>query len=182
MNNITQNVLQIISKHKSTILSIIYKDFNKNVLRVQKGILKNLNSQMIQLSSDFAKEGAVNIKFFEQDNKRIYAIYNKNGSELLTLKQVRPLNVKLRKPEVQKLIIKAIKPHLGKQVSVVTKKMDNLEVLTGEFSDMGIMDISLKPAPFFNTTERLNYGAILHIFDGNGIDIIDIEVPTSEEV
>ncbi len=181
MNNITQNVLQIISKHKSTILSIIYKDFNKNVLRVQKGILKNLNSQMIQLSSEFAKEGAVNIKFYEEQQKRIFAIYNKNGSELLTLKQVRPLKVKLRKPEVQKLIIKAIKPHIGKQVSIVTKKIDSIEVLTGEFSDMGIMDISLKPALFFNTVERLNYGSILHIFDGNGIDIIDIEVPINEE-
>ena len=82
MNNITQNVLQIISKHKSTILSIIYKDFNKNVLRVQKGILKNLNSQMIQLSSDFAKEGAVNIKFYEGPQKRIFAIYHHRYHQL----------------------------------------------------------------------------------------------------
>ena len=139
-----------------------------------------MNSQMIQLSSDFAKDGAVNIKFFEGNNKRIFAIYNKNGSELLTLKQVRPLNVKLRKPDVQKEIIKKIKPHLGKSVSVVTKKMENVEVLTGEFADMGIMDITLKPAPFFNTTERLNYGSILHIFDQSGIDVIDVEMKEGE--
>lgn len=175
MNNITQNVLQIISKHKSTVLNIIYKDFNKNVLRVQKGNLKNMNSSTIQLSSDFAADGAVNIKFFEGDKKRIFAIYNKNGSELLTLKQVKGLNVKLRNPEIQKQIIKNIKPHIGKVISVVTKKMDNIDVLTGEFSDMGIMDITLKPAPFFNSSERLNYGSILHIFDGEGIDVIDVE-------
>lgn len=177
MNNITQNVLQIISKHKSTILMIVYKDFQRSVLRVQKGILKNMNSSTIQLSSDFAAEGAVNIKFFEGDKKRIYAIYNKNGSELLTLKQIKPLNVKLRKPEIQKVIIKKVKPHLGKVVSIVTKKNESIEVLTGEFSDMGIMDITLKPAPFFNTIERLNYGSILHIFEDQGIDLIDVENP-----
>jgi hypothetical protein len=42
---------------------------------------------------------------------------------------------------------------------------------------MGIMDITLKPAPFFNTTERLNYGSILNIFDDQGIDLIDVENP-----
>ena len=175
MNNITQNVLQIISKHKSTILMVVYKDFTKKVLKVHKGILKNMNSSTIQLSSEYAEEGAVNIKFFEGSQKRIFAIYNKNGSELLTLKQTKPLSVKLRNPDTQKLVIKSVKPHLGKIVSIVTKKNDGIEVITGEFSDMGIVDISLKPAPFFNIVERMNYGAILHIFEETGIDLIDIE-------
>ncbi len=176
MNNITQNVLQIISKHKSTILMVIYKDFQKDVLRVQKGILKNMNSSTLQISSDYVAEGAVNLKFFEGTKKRIFAVYNKNGSELLTLKQIKPLSVKLRNPELQKAIIKKVKPYLGKVVSIVSKKNENIDVLTGEFADMGIIDITLKPAPFFNSIQKLNYGSILHIFDENGIDLIDIDI------
>lgn len=174
MNNITQNILQIIDKHKSAILNLIYKDFDKNVLKVHKGILKNMNSSMLQMTSDKEPSGLINIRFYEGGTKKIYAIYNKNMSELLSLKSVKPLNAKLRKPDIQKTIIKAIKPCMNTQVAIVLKKSDRFFVINGLFTDMGISDIIVKPAPFFNSIERVNYSNIYNIYNENGHDVIEL--------
>lgn len=174
MNNITQNVLQIIEKHRSALLNLVYKDFNKNVLKIHNGILKNMNASMLQLTSDRDPSGLVNIRFFEGGTKKIYAIYNKNMSELLSLKAVKPLNVKLRKPDLQKTIIKNIKPCLNQEVAIVLKKSERLFVVNGLFTDMGISEIVVKPAPFFNSVERVGYNTILNIYNSSGHDVLEI--------
>lgn len=174
MNNITQNVLQIIAKHKSALLQLVYKDFTKNALKSHKGILKNMNSSMIQVTSDKEPSGLINIRFYEGGTKKIYCIYNKNQSELLSLKAVKALNFKLRKPDTQKQIIKSIKPCLNQEVGIVVKKSENIFVINGLFTDMGINDISIKPAPFFNSVERVAYNAVLNIYNKDGHDVIEI--------
>jgi hypothetical protein len=175
INNVTDNILQIINKHKGAVLQAAFMNFEKETLRVHRGILRNMNKAMIQLSSDGHPSGSVNLKFFENNKKNIICIYNKNFSELLSLKKGVTLNVKLRKPENQKKIIKNIKPYMGKVVSIVFKKMEQLQVVTGEFADMGIIDITVKPAPFFNSTQRLSYGSILNVYTEQGYDLLEID-------
>jgi hypothetical protein len=153
---------------------LIYKDFNKGYLRVHRGILKNMNSSMLQLTSDKDSSGLENFRFFEGGTKKIYAIYNKNYSELLSLKAVKTLNVKLRKPELQKTIIKKIRPCLNNEVAIVLKKMETITVVNGLLSDMGISEVVVKPAPFFNAEERINYNTILNIYNSESHDVIEI--------
>lgn len=174
LNNVTTNVLRIINKHRSSLLQVVYLHPEKNVLRTHKGILKNLSESTIQLSAEGTPTGYMNLKFVENGKKKIYAIYNKNFSELLSLRNVETLNKKLRDSENQKFIISKIKPQLGKEVSIVFKKMDIVQVSTGQFADMGISDISIKPAPFYNTTERLAYNSILNIYDNIGFDLLEL--------
>lgn len=174
MNNITENVLQIIAKHKSATIEIIYKDLKTGYLRSHRGVLKNMNSNMIQVTSDNDPSGLENIRFFEGGTKKIYAIYNKNSSELLSLKANKALNVKLRNPELQKEIIRKVKPELQKEVALVIKKDTGLSCLNGVFTDLGIMDVSIKPAPFFNTTERVRFGQIMSMYNKTGYDVLEV--------
>jgi|GEM_PF-1697427 len=173
-NPISNNVLQVIHKHRGAVINVIFKDMKKNTFISSKGTLKNLNSSMIQLSNPSAPNGAVNIKFYENNIKKIYAIFNRNDGELLTMTQAEPLNKKLRNAELQKKIIRQVKSSLNKEVAVIYKNSDNdkLLVLHGEFSDMGIQDLVVRPAPFHNRDERVRYNAILSIFDEQGRDLL----------
>jgi len=173
-NPISNNVLQVINKHRGAVISVIFKDMKKNTFVSHKGTLKNLNSSMIQLAHSSSAEGAINIKFYENNAKKIYAIFNRNFGELMTMTQAETLNKKLRNSDMQKKIIKQVKSALRKEVAVVYKSADNdkLLVLHGEFSDMGIQDLVIKPAPFHNRDERVRYNAVLSIFDEHGNDLL----------
>ena len=176
LNNVSQNVLQIINKHKGAVVQVAYLNMEKGVLRTHKGILRNMNETTIQLSSESNSSGYLNIKFFQGGTKCIYAIYNKNFAELLSLRNIQTLNKVLRNPEDQKKIISKLKPLVGKDVSVIFKKMDTLQAVTGKFSDMGFADLIVKPAPFYNSESRLAYNSILNVFDQLGFDALDLPI------
>jgi hypothetical protein len=171
MSQINPQILQIIGKHIGSKVSVIYKD-SKTV--IVHGKLLNLNAEKIQVNDMNLKQGNIVISFFDKMFPKILAIYNVNGLNILNPRNNEHLGAKLRKKDLQMVIISAMKPNLNKNVSVVFKKLNNVNVINGQLSNMGMVDLMVKLAPFYNEEQTLKYDTIMNVFDEQGNDLIEI--------
>lgn len=168
---VPQQYLAIIQKHLNAQVSVIFKD--GKTIRLVIGTLMNMNNDKILVSNPSSAEGKVIVPFFENGSKKIFGIYNSNFVNLLNPTKNETLAQKLKQREKSTKIIATIKPYLKKIVTVLYRKTDKLLILNGEFSNMGMTELAIKPAPFFNNEDVMQYTTILAVYNENGVDLID---------
>jgi len=163
--------IEILSRHKGEKIYAI--NVIDNSMKLYKGKLVSIEINNIIIHDEFSNNDVM-LSYMKDTSNYLRAIYNTNNIELLTLKQTPFLSVKLKNRDNMANIISRIKPNLGSIVALVFSRNNSINLVNGELSNMGMMDIVVKPAPFFNSEEKLSYNSILHIFDKNGYDLIAI--------
>jgi len=169
---IAPQVIQIIAKHINSQLFAVYNDANE--IKLHSGPLRNINNDKILIGESLDPNSKLILPFYEGKAKKILNLYNANALDLLNPANTSTLAAKLRKRELQTSILKRMKPMLNSRVTVIFKNGLKISRVSGIFTNMGMMDLSLKPGPFFNKEETLSYNAILNIYDEMGLDLIAV--------
>lgn len=159
----------ILKKHIGSNIQIVI--WENNGLILKEGKLNVVNNSNIRILSKISKEGNLLLPFEKNNDPYILHIYNSIYIDILKGKETIPFANKLKTGDFQ-VLIDSLKPHLNDVIHIVFKQSQGIGVTNGKFTDMGIKELIVKPAPFFNTTQRLNYQNILHIYKDNNDDLI----------
>lgn len=159
----------VLKRHIGSIIQIVIWD--NDGLTLKEGNLTVVNNSSINILSKISKEGNLSIPFDKNGETYILHIYNSVYIDIFNGKETIPFSNKLKTGDFQ-VLIDSLKPNLNEIVHIVFKQTNGIGVTNGKFTDMGISELIVKPAPFFNTTQRLNYQNILHIYKDNDDDLI----------
>lgn len=168
---------QLLNKHIGELLFCVWLENGKIVLKIGK--LDTVLSDKIVLKIE-GEAGKTTLPFFENDKLLMLNIYNRNFIDLIKAKKTFSLDEKLKVREIKKVILQNIKPELGKEVSVVYKAAEKLALNRGILANMGITGVVIKPAPFYNTEENIYYRNILHIYNAEGTDLLNVKITTGK--
>ncbi len=166
------NILKIIEKHIGNKLFLVYRD--EKTFKLINCNLRNMNADKLLVQDTATNNPDFQVNFIENNRPKVLALYNMNGVNLINPINNEHLGAKLRKRENQGTIISQMKPQLKKNISIVFKKLQNFYLVNGQLSNMGMVDLVVKPAPFFNVDQVISYNSVMHVFDENGNDLIAI--------
>lgn len=166
-------VLKIIEKHIGSKIFAIFKD--EKGVKMIVGKLQNANAEKILISDMNSTAGNQVIPYVENGRPKMLAMYNSNALNIMNPTNNEHLGAKLRKRENQMKIINSMKPFLKKNISVVYKNNGNIVAVNGQLGNMGMVNLTILPAPFFNDEQIMKYNDIMNIFDEFGNDLIDIK-------
>lgn len=166
------NIIKIIDKHIHSNLYVVYKD--AKTFKMMHCKLKNMNADKILVQDLATNAPDQMIDFVENNRPKILAMYNANGVNLVNPMNSEHLGAKLKKKENQGKIISNMKPQLKHHIAIVFKQMLKFYLVNGELSNMGMVDLVVKPAPFFNSDQVISYNSVMHVFDEHGNDLIAI--------
>ncbi|MEJ5245124.1 MAG: hypothetical protein WHV28_05380 [Bacteroidota bacterium] len=173
MTSIPTYLNQLLNKHLSNQLFCIWVEGNKVALK--SGVLETVLSDKIILKLD-GEAAKTPLSFFEKDKLIMLNIYNLNGIDLIKAKKPFSLDDKLKVREIKKQILQNVKTSLGKEVAVVYKLGDKIALNRGIFANMGISGVVIKPAPFYNTEENIFYRNVLHIYNSEFFDLLEVKI------
>ncbi|HOK13517.1 MAG TPA: hypothetical protein PLU67_01405 [Candidatus Kapabacteria bacterium] len=173
MSSIPSYLNQLLNKHVGNTLFCIWVEANKVTLK--SGTLETVLSDKIILKLE-GEASKTHLDFFEKDRLIMLNIYNQNGIDLIKAKKPFSLDDKLKVREIKKQILHNVKASLGKEVAVVYKLGDKIALNRGIFANMGISGVVIKPAPFYNTEENIFYRNVLHIYNSEFIDLLEIKI------
>lgn len=165
-------VHQLLSKHIGNQVFCIYRDNGKVSLK-NGALLHALTDKIIVKSTDGA---TTEINFFAGDQLQTLNIYNNNLIDLMRGKKPYSLDEKMKVKEIKTLIMQNLKRVMEKDVMIVYKLDNKIASIKGLFSNMGMVGISIKPGPFYNTEETLNYRNVLHIYNATGSDLLNVKI------
>jgi len=168
MSSMTKAYERLASNIGSYIYAII---FNNKSLALKEGKLLKVNKYGITIESIIASEGHLSIPFFEAGNRFLLHIYNRINIDLLTGKKAVPFSDKLNSGDYE-VLIQSVKPYCQKEIHIVYNTKSGLKVANGNFANMGIKELIVKPGPFYNTELRLSYLNIYHIYGNDDFDLI----------
>ncbi len=167
--SLKHQALSILKRHIGSNIQVVLWENDGLVLK--EGELNVVNNSSVRIISNISKEGNLLLPFEQDDISYVLHIYNSIYIDILRGKETIPFANKLKTGDFQ-VLIESLKPHLNDIVHIVFKQTQGIGVTNGKFTDMGIKELIVKPAPFFNTTQRLNYQNILHIYKDNDDDLI----------
>lgn len=167
-SELAPHVLKILSRHTNEKIFVVYCNNNSMAFSAGKFISAKEESMTIRTTDD----KLLTIHFFSEGEQVIFHIYNSSFIDIITGKTTSNLQYKIGK--MSAAVIKALKPHLKKEMFFVFKSYKDVGMVHGSFEDLGINGVVLKAAPFFNEEVRLQYSQILHIYNTKFIDLIDI--------
>jgi len=172
MPNLHPKKIEIIAKHKGSPLTIIHRE--DDGIAIKYGNMISSNKQSITITEE---ESGKNTKIPIYDGPELYAlhIYNSNLIDLVHAKRTDSMSEKMITRANQKVIIANLKPAMKKVLYFVFKQGSKINVAKGEFHNMGIKDVNLKLAPFFNKELILPYYQIYHIYLNEKQDLIDLK-------
>ncbi len=173
MTSIPSYLNQLLTKHVGSQLFCIWIEGNKVTLK--SGLLETVLSDKIILKLE-GEAAKTPLNFFEKDKLLMLNIYNLNGIDLIKAKKNFSLDDKLKVREIKKQILQNVRTSLSKEVSVVYKLGDKIVLNRGIFANMGISGVVIKPAPFYNTEENIFYRNVLHIYNSEFIDLLEVKI------
>lgn len=168
---------QLLNKHIGDLLFCVWLENNKVTLKT--GRLETVLSDKIVLTLE-GETIKTTLNFFENDKLIMLNIYNRNFIDLIKAKKTFSLDEKLKVRDIKKIILQNIKPVLSKEVSIVYKLGDKLALNKGILANMGIAGVVIKPAPFYNTEENIFYKNVLHIYNNEGVDLLNVKLTTGQ--
>lgn len=164
------SILKIIEKHIGSKIFVVFRE--NNSFKLMHCTLQNMNENKILVQDLATNHPAQMINFLENNRPKILVIYNMNGVNLANPTNNEHLGQKLRKRENQGPIISSMKPLIKHNIAIVFKKLQNFYLVNGQLSNMGMVDLVVKPAPFFNEDQVISYNSVMNVFDENGNDLI----------
>jgi|YNPMSStandDraft_1061717.scaffolds.fasta_scaffold00038_41 hypothetical protein len=167
---------QLLNKHIGELLFCVWIENGKITLKI--GRLDTVLSDKIVIKIE-GEAGKTSLSFFENDKLLMLNIYNSNFIDLIKAKKPFSLDEKLKVREIKKVILQKIKPSLGKEVSIIYKAADKIALNRGILANMGITGVVIKPAPFYNTEENIYYRNVLHIYNAEGDDLLNVKLQTA---
>jgi len=170
-------VITLLKKHVSSTLYAIHFEGGKVNLRV--GQLKHVLSDKIILTSN-ADNSNLELNYFTGDRLALLNIYNNNFIDLIRGKKPFTLEVKLKVKDIKTTIMKNIKQSIEKEVFVVSKSDTKIIANRGLFTNMGLMGVTIKPAPFYNTEENVFYRNIFSVYNAEGNDLLLVKLQQTQ--
>ncbi len=166
-------VVQLLNKH---VRSTIYCVFNDNgKIAMKSGVLDTVLSDKLIMKSEVDNSQVI-VPFFINNELALLNAYNANFIDLMRGKRTFSLDDKLKVKEIKSQIISNLRPYMGKEISIIYKAQDKLMMNRGQFSNMGMMGVLIKLAPFYNTEENIYYKNILHIYNSELSDVLNVKL------
>ena len=103
-----------------------------------------------------------------------FNIYNSKYIDLLKAHATDSLARKVLNSELQKTIVKNLKFNMGNVLFYVCLTYDGFEIHSGKFKNMRISDIVIKPVHKPEEDMSLPYTTVLHIYNSDGEDLINV--------
>lgn len=166
-------VNQLLNKHLKDTIFCVFNDNGK--ISLKSGILDVVLSDKLIIKSD-AENAQITVPYYSNNETVLLNVYNKNFIDLTKGKRPFSLDEMLKVKEIKTKIIANLKPYMGKDVVVVYKVQDKLMMNRGQFANMGMMGVVIKPAPFYNTEENIYYRNVLHIYNPECSDILNVKL------
>jgi hypothetical protein len=170
MSKLHPKIIEIIAKHKGSKITAIHRDIEG--INLKQGELITSTSDSISIKEADGNQST--IPFYKGNDLNTLHIYNSNMIDLVRAKMVDHMAEKMKVRANQKIIIANLKPTIHKVMNFVFKQGGTLNMAKGEFDNMGIQDIKLKLAPFYNKELVLPYYQVYHIYLNENTDLIDL--------
>lgn len=166
---IPAHLLKVLKAHVGFELAVVYN--NRAVVDFVLGTLTSFDEEQVVIKS-FKEKINVGIGYLQGRRQKIYSIYNLNNIDLLEAEQVPSLYDKLSVKELKPEIIGRLKMVNNKEVTLICRTSEHFFLTKGKVSGFDLNSLVIKPAPFYNSEQRIAFRSVFNIFDMNHVDII----------
>jgi hypothetical protein len=175
-------IKEILKKHINSVIYVVWQDFESEKIKFAQAILRKvLPGSIVFDEFDEHREEykEIELPFDDWEKAKILHIYNRYHIDILKGRETKTLSYKFKFSMVKHKIIKNLKPFLNRELHIVYKTTKQVIVVKGMFSDMGIMGLTVKVAPFYNNELIVAYDQILNIYTFKE-DLIDVKIEDEE--